>query len=250
MPVKLTDKVFTEAGSPVQGAVAQAILTNGTTNTITATDTTDSKGVWAFDTSIAGHQADLADPAAGYWYDVKITAGMQYRLRYGAIKAMMAMVYLAQNITLGATQLFDATLATFRLPVKTTDAATPAAGEIVLRSDTKLLRFYDGTAWQNLGNPESSYVGTVANTGVNYTVASGIMFVFCSAAVTVTLPAAATTNRPISVSAVTGNSTVTAAAGSVIGGSVNTTTGAVVNGSVVAGDSYTFKSNGTNWYAI
>jgi hypothetical protein len=114
MAVKLTDKVYNEGGSPVQGAIAQAILTNGTTTTVQATDTTDIKGIWAFDTSIAGHQADLPDPASGYWYDVRINVGMQYRLRYGAIKAMMNMVYLAQNIVLGAGQVLDASLATVK----------------------------------------------------------------------------------------------------------------------------------------
>ena len=116
MPVKLTDKVYNEGGSPVQGAVAQAVRTNGTTNTVVATDITDTKGMWAFDAAIAGHQPDLADPPAGEWYDVRINVGMQYRLRYGAIKAMMSMVHLAQTIVLGAAQLFDAAAATVTLP--------------------------------------------------------------------------------------------------------------------------------------
>ena len=115
MPVKLTDKVYNEGGSPVQGAVAQAVRTNGTTTTVVSTDITDTKGIWAFDTGIAGHQPDLADPPAGEWYDVRINMGMQYRLRYGAIKAMMSMVYLAQNIVLAAGQTFDASLATTKL---------------------------------------------------------------------------------------------------------------------------------------
>jgi hypothetical protein len=116
MPVKLTDKVYNEGGSPVQGAVAQAVRTNGTTNTVVATDITDTKGIWAFDSAVAGHQADLADPPVGEWYDVRINVGMQYRLRYGAIKAMMSMVYLAQTIVLGVGQVFDASAATVTLP--------------------------------------------------------------------------------------------------------------------------------------
>lgn len=244
MPVKLTDKIFTEAGSPVQGANVQAILTNGTTNTVQATDTSDTKGIWAFDTAIAGHQPDLPDPATGYWYDVKISVGMQYRLRYGAIKAMMSMVYLAQNIVLGASNLFDASLAAMRIPARTSDPSSPAAGQIVLRTDTKTLRYHDGTAWLDAG------IGAAVSTGTNYTVASGVEQVFCTAAVTVTLPAAASALREITVTAVTGNTTVTAVSGTVIGGSTNTTTGAITNGSCVQGDSFTYRSDGTNWRVV
>ena len=97
---------------------------------------------------------------------------------------------------------------------------------------------------------ETLFANSWTNVGTNYTVASTIVYVFCTAAITVTLPAAGGTNRPITVAAVTGNSTVAAAGGSVIGGSVNTTTGAVTNGSVVAGDAFTYKSDGTNWRAV
>jgi hypothetical protein len=252
MPVKLTDKVFTEAGSPVQGAVAQAILTDGTTaGTVTATDTTDIKGIWAFDSAIAGHQADLADPPAGSWYDVRINVGMQYRLRYGAIKAMMNMVYLAQNIVLGASQTLDASLARLRLPVKAADPSTPGAGEILLRSDSKLLRFYDGAAWQNLGNPESAYVGSLQTTSVNYTVpiAGNVMYVWCQVAgLTITLTAPM--NRPVTIRSNTGSTTVISTSGSVIGGSVNTTTGAVQNGIIASGDAITYKWDGANWASV
>jgi hypothetical protein len=98
--------------------------------------------------------------------------------------------------------------------------------------------------------PESLFAGTSTNQSTNYTVAATIMWVFCTAAITVTLPAAASTNRPITVAAITGNSTVTAVSGSVVGGSVNTTTGAVTNGGVTAGDAFTYRSDGTNWRAV
>jgi hypothetical protein len=255
MTVKLTDKVYTEAGNPVQGAIAQAILTNGTTTAVQATDTTDTKGVWAFDSSIAGHQADLPDPATGYWYDVKLNIGMQYRLRYGAIKAMMSMIYLAQNIVLGAAQVFDASLATLRIPARTTDPGGPAAGQVELRTDTKLFRYYDGTGWQDTSptthghTADALSAGTTVNTGVNYTVAAGVTTVFCTAGVTVTLPTAVTTTRAITVVAVTGNSTVNATVGQVYGGSTNTTTGAVTNGLVAQGDAFTYRPDTANWRA-
>jgi len=156
--VKLTDKVYNEGGAPVQGAIAQAILTNGTTTAIQATDTTDSKGIWAFDSGIAGHQADLPDPATGYWYDVRVNVGMQYRYRYGAIKAMMNMVQIAQTIVLGATQSLDVSLAALRVPAKTADQATPLAGQMVFRTDTKALRVHDGTTWYSLGVPVGAIV--------------------------------------------------------------------------------------------
>jgi hypothetical protein len=97
---------------------------------------------------------------------------------------------------------------------------------------------------------EALFGGTWINQATNYTVAAPIMWVFCTAAITVTLPAAASTNRPITVAAVTGNSTVASAGGSVIGGSLNTTTGAVTNGAVTAGDAFTFKSDGVAWRAV
>ena len=58
------------------------------------------------------------------------------------------------------------------------------------------------------------------------------------------------TNRPITVIARTGAQTVAAAGGTVNGGSVNTTTGAVMNGVVSQGDAITYKSDSTNWYAV
>lgn len=97
---------------------------------------------------------------------------------------------------------------------------------------------------------EALFASTWTNQGANYTVATGIMFVFCTAGITVTLPDATVTNRWIVVTAVTGSTTVVAAAGSVIGGSVNTTTGAIMNGVVSQGDSIMFKSDSTNWRAV
>jgi len=98
--------------------------------------------------------------------------------------------------------------------------------------------------------PESLFAGSWTNQNANYVVVAPIMWVFCTAAITVTLPAAASSNRPITVAAVTGNSTVAAAGGTVIGGSINTGTGAVMNGTVSQGDSITYKSDGTNWRAV
>jgi hypothetical protein len=98
--------------------------------------------------------------------------------------------------------------------------------------------------------PEGLFTGSAVSTGVNYTVVSPVMFVFCTAAVVVTLPLAASTNRPITVAAVTGQSTIAAAGGSVIGGSINTSTGAVMNATCSQGDSLTYKSDGTNWRVV
>jgi hypothetical protein len=52
------------------------------------------------------------------------------------------------------------------------------------------------------------------------------------------------------VAAVTGQSTVAAVGGSIIGGSANQTTGAVMNGTILAGEAFTYKSDGTNWRAV
>lgn len=94
------------------------------------------------------------------------------------------------------------------------------------------------------------FAGATATPGANYTCAINVMYVFCLAAITVTLPAAATTSYPITVSAVSGQSTVAAAGGSVIGGSFNTTTGVIMDGTVVQGDAVTYKSDGNNWRAV
>lgn len=96
---------------------------------------------------------------------------------------------------------------------------------------------------------EALFAASWTSQGTNYTVAAGILFVFCTAGITVTLPAAASTNRPIWVIAITGSTTVTAVSGSVIGGSVNVSTGAVMNGVVSQGDSMGYKSDGTSWRA-
>ena len=251
MPVKLTDKVYNEGGSPVQGAVAQAVRTNGTTNTVVATDLTDTKGIWAFDTSIPGHQPDLADPPVGEWYDVRINIGMQYRLRYGAIKAMMKMVYLAEDIVLGAAQSFDASLAAMRIPVRTSDSPAPGTGQILLRTDTKVVRVHDGTNWITLGSPEEAYAGSVHVTSVNYTVpiAGNVMYVWCQVGgLTITLTGGI--NRPVTVRSNTGQTTVASTSGSVIGGSARTDTGAVANGIIASGEAFTYKWDGTNWGAV
>ena len=260
MPVKLTDKLFTEAGLPVSGAVVQAYKTNGTTGSVVATDTTDVNGVWAFDSSIAGHQPDLADPGAGEYYDALITSGLQRRVRYGAIKAMMSMIYLAQTIVLGAAHTFDASLGRFRVPVKSADPGSPGAGELEFRSDTKLLRVYDGTSWFDIGDvlPEEVYAGATVSVGTagTYVVPATVSFVFVTiAGVTVTLPAAASSNRPVWVSPNFNVSvTVNAATGTVYGGTFHPVTGAVQNGLVQSGasamEAVTYKSDGSNWRGI
>jgi hypothetical protein len=99
---------------------------------------------------------------------------------------------------------------------------------------------------------EALYAASVAVTTINYTVAAGILFVVCNAGCTVTLPNAATTNRPITIIAPWGGGSVTvvSAGGGIFGGSVNTTTGAIMNGIVSAQDSITYKSDTSNWRAI
>jgi hypothetical protein len=97
---------------------------------------------------------------------------------------------------------------------------------------------------------ESLFAGTWVTQGTNYSVTGAVMFVFCTAAITVTLPAAASTSRPITVVAITGQSTIAAAGGSVIGGSIDVNTGAVLTGKCSQGDSLTFKSDSTNWRVV
>src|SRR5262252_6156027 len=91
--------------------------------------------------------------------------------------------------------------------------------------------------------PENLFANTWTSQGTAYTVAATVLWVFCTAAITVTFPAAASTNRPITVVAVTGQSTC--AGGTFVGGSLNTSTGAVQNGIVAQGDAITYKSDGT-----
>lgn len=97
---------------------------------------------------------------------------------------------------------------------------------------------------------EALYASSWIVTSTNYSVATAVLFVFCTLGITVTLPNATSTNRPITVAAVSGTSTVASLGGSVIGGSINTTTGAVMNGVVNPGDALTYKSDSTNWRAI
>jgi len=99
------------------------------------------------------------------------------------------------------------------------------------------------------GIVESLFTGTVVTTGVNLAVAAPVMYVFCTAAVTVTLPVIGT-NRPITIVALSGQVTVAATSGGVLGGSINTSTGAVMNGICSSGDSLTYKSDGTNWRVV
>lgn len=105
---------------------------------------------------------------------------------------------------------------------------------------------YSGTGSVTL---ENLFAETWHTTAVNYVVEDDVLFVFCTSGVQVTLGDAATVNRPIWVIAITGQSTVVATGGSVVGGSVNVTTGAVQNGVVNQGDSIGYKADGTNWRA-
>ena len=113
-------------------------------------------------------------------------------------------------------------------------------------------KLIDGTvtAAKLAGIPDSLFIGSWVNTAANYSVASAVMYVFCTAGVTVTLPSATSTNRPITIIAVTGQSAVNAVNGGVIGGSVNTSSGAIMNGVITQGDSLTYKSDGTNWRVV
>ena len=101
---------------------------------------------------------------------------------------------------------------------------------------------------------EALYTGSWVVTGTNYPGVGGfganIMYIFAGGGITVTLPDAATTNRPITVYTLSGTTTVHATGGRVIGGSVNTSTGAVMDGVVNTGDSITYKSDATDWIAV
>jgi hypothetical protein len=125
-------------------------------------------------------------------------------------------------------------------------APTVAAGDHVHGSG--------GYSTQATTSIEILFGGTWVNTAVAYgaggTFGANVSYVFCTAGVTVTLPAAGATNRPITIVAITGSTTVVAAGGSVIGGSVNTSTGAILNGVLNQGDSMTYKSDSTNWRGV
>lgn len=97
---------------------------------------------------------------------------------------------------------------------------------------------------------EGLYANTLHVTSANYSVPqdSNQMYIWCQVAVTITLPSGA--NRPITVRANNADCTVTATAGSVIGGSPDIASGTTVNGRVAAGDAITFKWDGNNWAAV
>jgi len=103
---------------------------------------------------------------------------------------------------------------------------------------------------------ESSYkTTTLRSNAANITAAmlSGKLFVFCylAGAQTVVLPDPTTNERPITICAENGTVTVTATGGSqVLGGSTNQTTGAIINGTINAPDSFQYKSNGIQWRAV
>lgn len=97
---------------------------------------------------------------------------------------------------------------------------------------------------------EALFANALTMQSANYTVpaASPVMFVWAQAAITVTLTAG--TWRPIVVRANSGNTTVASTSGTVVGGSLDPNTGAVINGRVSQGDALTYKWDGTNWYAV
>ncbi|MBO0881539.1 MAG: hypothetical protein J2P17_14605 [Mycobacterium sp.] len=130
-----------------------------------------------------------------------------------------------------------------------------STGSLYLRSSGATNAVYMDTGSGGLQVTAGPLVATAdidfgtTNQGSNYVVPASISQVFCTSGITVTLPAASTTKRRITVTAVAGTSTINAAGGSVFGGSFNTTTGAVMNGTLVAPDSIDYKSDGTNWRA-
>lgn len=107
-----------------------------------------------------------------------------------------------------------------------------------------------GYASSGAGSLESMFSGSEVVTAFNYTVTSAVSYVFCTSGVVITLPAAASTHRPITITAVTGTSTVTASAGTVVGGSINATTGLVMDGVVSPGESMTYKSDGVSVWRV
>lgn len=104
---------------------------------------------------------------------------------------------------------------------------------------------------------ESFFLGSTLRNG-NATVTSaeliGKLYFFGNRATaqTVTLPDPTLTSRPITIAAEGAGSITVAVDGgsSVVGGSTNLTTGAITNGTIVAGDAFQYKSNGTQWRAV
>lgn len=126
---------------------------------------------------------------------------------------------------------------------------TPIDGDLFYRTDLNRLAVYDDSlaAWLTVND---LVFGTATpSTGV-YVVGPNISYVFCSGTCTgVTLPDATATVRTITIrnERGAGDLAIGAAAGTVTGGSISPTTGAVLDGTISPGDSITYKSNGTNW---
>lgn len=204
---------------------------------------------------------DLYDLLSGEITDVDVTLGRNLIVK-GALSSVGAVSQVAPGPTTVPLTLYGApgqTANLFEIRDSSSNLlfAVNAGGSLtpVRISDWTLAQHTHASAGQggtiNVGtSAEGSYAGATAVVGVNYIVTTAISFVFCTAAVVVTLPDATTTTRPIWVVAVTGQSTVNAAAGSVFGGSINSSTGAVMNGTISAGDAITYKSDGTNWRAV
>jgi hypothetical protein len=90
----------------------------------------------------------------------------------------------------------------------------------------------------------------VLSSNYDLTNSPGVLFVFnTTAGTTVTLPDARTAQRPITIYGPTaaGNTNLASIFGGIFGGSANLTTGAIQNGIVTSGDSFVYKSDGTNW---
>ncbi len=82
---------------------------------------------------------------------------------------------------------------------------------------------------------------------------TGILYFFGYRAGTQALifPDPTTNERPIYVASEVGTITLTATGGSAVyGGSTNQTTGAITHGTVTAGDSFEYKSNGIQWRSV
>jgi hypothetical protein len=153
----------------------------------------------------------------------------------------------------GTTVLFSADASGVKISRDGTPATPPivalGSGAAPTAAEGNHVHGQGGYSAQATTSLELLYANSWRNVSANYAVEPGVIFVFCTAGIIVTLPAADITNRPIYVSAISGSTTVASGGGAVIGGSVNTSTGAVVNGVVSQGDSIGYKSDGLSWRA-
>lgn len=132
MAVKLSGHVYDEKGVGKNGVTVEAV--NIATSAIVATDTTDVNGLWAFDSSVVGHQADLADAT----YEVKAKDGSQVRIHRGDAQVQYKNINLASTISPQG----------LNLPNGTAFPASPAEGRAFYRTDEDKFYVYDGAIWQ------------------------------------------------------------------------------------------------------